>query len=34
MVGENNDPPPDIPFVDKDGNDLGVRLYDVDGRAW
>jgi RHS repeat-associated protein len=24
---------PDLPFVDKDGNDLGVRLYDVDGRG-
>jgi RHS repeat-associated protein len=24
---------PDIAFVDKDGNDLGVRLYDVDGRG-
>jgi RHS repeat-associated protein len=24
---------PQIPFVDKDGNDLGVRLFDVDGRG-
>jgi RHS repeat-associated protein len=24
---------PDVPFVDKDGNDLGVRLVDVDGRG-
>jgi RHS repeat-associated protein len=24
---------PEVPFVDKDGNDLGVRLVDVDGRG-
>ena len=24
---------PDLPFVDKDGNDLGIRLFDVDGRG-
>jgi len=28
-----NVPIPDLPFVDKDGNDLGVRLIDVDGRG-
>jgi len=24
---------PNVPFVDKSGNDLGVRLFDVDGRG-
>src|SRR5207248_263663 len=24
---------PNLPFVDKDGNDLGIRLLDVDGRG-
>jgi RHS repeat-associated protein len=30
---KDTDTVPDIPFVDKDGNDLGVRFYDVDGRG-
>lgn len=30
---KDNTPVPGIPFVDKDGNDLGVRLVDLEGRG-
>ena len=30
---QNNGVVPDLPLVDKDGNDLGVRFFDVDGKG-